>query len=333
MLFFLEKSTRLIKVFLPSITTRMTLSARNIKHNALVLNELNSLLTKNSRNLCSTLATSSANLELCPGIQDDICHTNTLPVFVNNHTISSSSSENNSTNQTIATTMLKRHQASSSLATSSIETVKQCQANDKRASLSSYLIEEQDCSACQYINSGSSALTSLKPAMTNSTAVNSTDVESMVEGEFLSSTKLSHRQENRRVVPSFFHSTLRTEENSETACVKKTVSSFGIFKSCSWKRTSKVSKKKASAEKAYRFKLVQGKLSNNSRPVKRRFPRTSSFNSNEDERDCDLNDFDIVEEELKSQSKRQCQIATVNESFRADQNGFTNIGDFFVWYV
>jgi len=303
-----------------------------MKHNALVLHELNSLLIKNSRNLCSTLAISSANFEFCPGIQDDVCHTNTVSTFVTNHTISSSSSENNSTNQTITTTMLKRHQASSSLATSYIENVKKCGIDDRRGSMSSYLIEEENSSTSQY-NSSSSGLGLLKPCITSSTAFISTEVESLIEGEFLSSTKLSHRQSNRRPGPKFFHSTLRSYKNTEMPCNKKTTPSFGIFKSCSWKKsTCKKSKKKTITDKAYKFKLVQGKLST-AKQNRRHFPRTSSFNSNEDERDCDLNDFDLVEEELKIQSNHQCPTGPANDSFRVDQNGFTNIGDFFVWYV
>lgn len=317
-----------------------TLSQRKMTYTPqYVLDELNSPLHSQNYRLqqkhqCgNNQAADLTEAELCPGNQDDIYHTN-INATVNLQSTLNSQLFNTYSTETLTTKMmsstminstgLKRQPANTNL--THIETAKRYQI-ERRGSMSSYLIETE-CS-CHFNNvssstrNDSSVLASLVPAMTNSTGtVNS------VFGDRMSSTKIG---ECVHAKPSFFHSTLRStvsKSSTEARCKVRTEAKvFGLLKGCVWKRSVKKNKSSVEKTKNYRFKMVHGKLSGDKKATKqRRLPRTSSFNSNEDEKDCDLCDFDLESEASKG--------VMAQESFRVESDsGFNNIGDFFVWYV
>lgn len=314
--------------------------------------------------MCSTI--NDCNYE-CPDNQVDKCHTNTIAnVDSIHHTRNILEEEEVETTITNSNSSMKRQQGSLTL--SAVEAKKNAKMSQEMISVSSYLIEQYDqsklidnqmcstcisynvCSCCNKQSSStrtdSPSFASLKPAMTNSTVQEST----FDRNDLLSSTPMfsetvtsTSNHGNLYQMRSFFHSTLLSMDTKKT--VKKTKSDsmkgLNLLKSCVLAHRTRKNPVKKADSKNYKFKMVSTsaglKLKSEvvvKKPkkvlvAKRRFPRTSSFNSNEDERDmCDLNDFD----QLESSSTRQPMV----ESFlpaSIDKNGFNNLGDFVVWYV
>lgn len=297
--------------------------------------------------------------ELCPYNQDNISITNIQHLGHNDHKNIKTQQESNKNSTLIM------NQTYIVPTCSSVELVKKGQSQQQQQglqSISSYLIEIEDlskaivdnnfcntccesyyvCSCCSPANSSTStktnsseAFTSLKPAMTNSTYQSLFD-----KSDFLSSTPMfSSLNKNRNI----FHSTLRNKSNNKISTAqdqpksnkKENSKRFELLKNCVFPSRKPFSKvKKQDSNKNYKFKLINTntgfKLKNQvikSSNPRKRFPRTSSFNSNGEERDCcDLTDF----YEISKPSQVHC------ESFlpvASGQKAFNNYGDFLVWYV
>lgn len=315
--------------------------------------------------MCSTI--NDCNYE-CPDNQVDTCHTNTIAnVDSIHHTnISGEEEEEEEVETTITNSNSSMKRQQGSLTLSAVEAKKNAKMSQEKMSVSSYLIEQYDqtklidnqmCSTCISYNvcsccndqssstrTDSSFFASLKPAMTNSTVQESTfDRNDLLSSTPMFSETVTSNHGNLYQMRSFFHSTLLSMDTKKS--VKKTKSDsmkgLNLLKSCVLAQKTRKNPVKKADSKNYKFKMVSTatglKLKSEAvakKPkkvpvAKRRFPRTSSFNSNEDERDmCDLNDFD----QLESCNTRQ----PMAESFLPvgiDKNGFNNLGDFVVWYV
>ncbi len=143
---------------------------------------------------------------------------------------------------------------------------------------------------------------------------------------------------------NLFHSTLLGSLPRKCArkVVKKTkkqktesMRGLDLLKSCVLPARTRKGLVKKNEAKNYRFKMVstaaglklKSEVGRERLVAKKRLPRTSSFNSNGDERDnCNWNDFEHLEQGGKP----------MGESFLpagVDKNGFNNLGDFLVWYV
>ena len=303
--------------------------------------------------------------ELCPCNEDKFFITNMQQSQQNYHNtitkISSSTSSTSSNYQNstmnMNETMKQCQPRSTTLGLSSIEVMKKGQSQQQALqSISSYLIEVEDlskpmvdnnfcntcsesfyvCLCCAPANlSSSTALSSLKPAMTNSTC------QSLFERtDILSSTRVpKFNKYNKNIL----HSTLKNNSNNQIVSNnlpkknKKENKRFELLKNCVFPSRKRMSKVKKQESKNYKFKLISTntgyKLKNQTKSnTRKRFPRTSSFNSNDDERDGDLTDF--YENSVPQIESKQSQVNC--ESFlpvASDQKAFNNYGDFLVWYV
>ena len=191
--------------------------------------------------------------------------------------------------------------------------------------------------------------------------------QSWLEKNFLSSTPFVQAKPAKKSA-AFKHSTLIRNNTSQIVEKHESMNRFSLFKHCVLSNKKKLNKQrnqivskyekiikkkptpKVAESKQYKFNNIASisgisAINNNNKkrlrvkkePLvgdykpKRRFPRTSSFNSN-DEVDLDL-------EEFNSMHSKEASVKVSNQfvesSFmppNCNQN-FNNFGDFLVWYV
>ena len=194
--------------------------------------------------------------------------------------------------------------------------------------------------------------------------------QSWLDKNFLSSTPFEQARPTKKSA-TFKHSTLIRNNTSQIVEKHESLNRFSLFKNCVLSNKKKLNKQrnqivskyekiikkkptaKAAEPKQYKFNniasisgisAVNNNNNNNKKRLrvkqeplvsdykpKRRFPRTSSFNSN-DEVDLDLEEFNSMH---SKEASAKVSNQFVESSFmppNCNQN-FNNFGDFLVWYV